>query len=76
MVRSIEIPEPLLEFDVTPRWDREENVDEFHCVVLVGGQFVVYERTLRKEPDTMDVDGAKDEFLGEFAERIKALLAG
>lgn len=76
MVRSIEIPEPLLEVDVTERWDREENVVDFHCVVLVGGQFAVYERTVRKEPDNFDADAVKDEFLGEFAERFKALLAG
>lgn len=74
MVRSIEIPEPLFEADLHPRWDREENVDVYHCVVLVGGKFAVYEKTYRVEPMQKDEDAVRDEFLSDFAEKFKRAL--
>ena len=57
------------------RWDREQDVDMYHCTVLVGGRFVVYERTYSIEPMSKDEDTVRDEFLAEFAEKVKNLLA-
>lgn len=76
MVRSIEIPEPLFEADVQPRWDREADKDEYHCKVLVGGKYVVFEKTYVRDADPVvsDEDAIKDEFLAEFATKFRALL--
>lgn len=74
MVRSIEIPEPLFEADVNPRWDRERDVDEFHCTVLVGGRYVVYEKTYTAPAMKRDEDDVREEFLAEFSEKFRALM--
>lgn len=76
MVRSIEIPEPIFEADVAPRWDHENDKDVFVCTVLVGGKYVVFEKTYIKEPlSGVGEDQVKDEFLAEFAARMKSLLS-
>lgn len=74
MVRSIEIPEPLFEADIAPRWDRENDVDTYHCKVLVGGKYAVFEKTYTVDPMDSDEDKVLDEFLAEFSERFRRLM--
>lgn len=74
MVRSIEIPEPLFEADVNPRWDHDTDEDVFNCVVLVGGKFTVYEKTFRFPAMQRNEDEVRDEFLAEFADKFKRLM--
>jgi hypothetical protein len=59
---------------VEPRWDREANVDVYHCKVLVGGKFVVFEKTYTADPMDSDEDKVRDEFLAEFSEKFKRLM--
>lgn len=74
-MRSIEIPEPLFEAGVNPTWDREEDQDVYHCVVMVGGKFVVYEKTVRVPSMTKDEETVRDEFLAEFSAKFKQLMS-
>lgn len=75
MVRSIEIPEPVFEADVSARWLHDSDKDQYTCKVLVGGVFPVFEKTYTVEPLSKSEDDVRLEFLAEFAERFKALLA-
>ena len=77
MVRSIEIPEPLFGADVHATWDTNSDESVYTFKVMVGGTFPVFERTYRAPGDdySRGEDYFKTEFLSEFAEKFKALLA-